>query len=115
MTDESFNQDFCEFLEFHLCKTFRKADDKALRRLWCDGVAWKHCSKKEINDKREINTIAWIGEDGQDEFEMKIKLGKYALRRYVRGTDMTDCIPDSDLADWIMIDIENRFVQIQLR
>lgn len=115
MTDESFNQDFCEFLEFHLCKTFRKADDKALRRLWCDGVAWKHCSKKEINDKREINTIAWIGEDGQDEFEMKIKLGKYALRRYARGKNLVDCIPPAGSTEWIDIDRINKLLIIELR
>lgn len=113
--EESFNQDFCEFLEYHLCETFRNSDEKAMRRLWCDGVLWKNISKKEVNDKRAIETRAWIGQDGQQDYEMRIKLGKYALRRYAKGTDMTDCIPDSNSVDWIIVDVENRFVQIELR
>ena len=113
--EESFSQKFTEFLEFHLCDTFRNSEKKEIRRLWCDGIVWNHYSKKSINDKREIETMAWIGQSGQDEFEMKIKFGKYSLRRYAKGTALNDCVPNSDSMDWIEIDIENRRIQLQLK
>lgn len=113
--DESFNEEFCDFLEFHLCDTFRNSDKKEIRRLWCDGIVWNHFSKKIVNDKREINTMAWIGQDGQDEYEIKIKFGKYSLRRYAKGTKMIDCIPSSDSMNWIEIDLESKSIEIQLK
>lgn len=112
---ESFNQEFCEFLEYHLCDTFRNSEQKEIRRLWCDGIVWNHSSKKFVNDKRAISTMAWVGKDGQDEFEMKIKFGKYSLRRYAKGTGIIDCIPDSNSMDWIEIDINEQWIEIQLR
>ena len=113
--DESFNEEFCDFLEFHLCDVFRNSDRKDIRRLWCDGIVLNHFSKKFVNDKREINTMAWIGQDGQDEYEMKIKFGKYSLRRYAKGTKMIDCIPSSDSMDWVEIDLERKTIEIQLK
>lgn len=86
-----------------------------MRRLWCDGVAWKHCTRKAVNDKREIDTTAWIGQEGQNDYRLKIRLGKYALRRYAKGTDMTNCVPDSTSTEWIDIDIENELLTIQLK
>lgn len=113
--DESFNQEFCEFLEFHLCDIFRNSDKKEIRRLWCDGIVLNYFSKKIINDKREINTMTWIGENGQGEFNMKIKFGKYSLRRYSKGTNMIDCIPSSNSTEWGKIDIENKSIEVQLK
>jgi len=113
--DESFNQEFCDYLEYHLSKIFRNSSDKAIRKLWCDGIIFGTFSKKEVNCKREINTTAWIGEDGQGEYEMKIKFGKYSLRRYAKGASMIDSIPDSNLAEWIDIDIENNQIELQLK
>lgn len=112
---ESFNEEFCLTLEYHLCSTFRNSDQKEIRRLWCDGIVCDQFSKKYVNNNREIETIAWIGEEGQNEYDMKIKFGKYSLRRYAKGTEMTDCIPESDLMDWVEININKKWIVVQLK
>ena len=82
---ESFNDEFCEYLEHHLCETFRNSRQKEIRSLWCDGIVYNYNSKRTVNNKRKIETMAWIGLEGQDEFKMIIKFGKYSLRRYAKG------------------------------
>lgn len=72
----SFSEDFCIYLEYHLSKTFKNFEDDELRRFWCDGVSMpaneKQLTAKSVNDTRKIVTKAWIGEDGQGEYEMTI-------------------------------------------
>lgn len=111
----SFNEDFCLHLEYHLGETFEKSNKAELKGFWCDGVLVKEISKKQINDKRVIETTAWIGKNGQEVYEMLIYLGKYSLRRCARGTSMIDCLPSSDSMDWINIDIEKHWIEIQLK
>lgn len=113
--EEAFNEKFCDFLEYHLCDTFRNSDKKEMRRLWCDGIVYNHNSKKQVNDKRQIETLAFIGQDGQEEYQMKIKFGKYSLKRYAKGTSLNDCVPNSGSMDWIEIDIENKRIEIHLK
>ncbi len=112
---ESFNENFCAFLESHLCKTFKNSEDKEIRRLWCDGVVCSQVSKKHVNNNRRIQTMAWIGQDGQTEYELTIEFGKYSLRRYARGTEMIDTVPNSDTMDWIELDIEKKTIMINLK
>lgn len=112
---ESFNQEFCDFLEFHLCDTFRNSEKKEIRWFWCDGVDYHHFDKKYVNDNRKIRTIAWIGQGGQDIYEMTIIFGKYSLRRYAKGTNMIDCVPDSDSMDWITLNVEEKKIEIRLK
>ena len=113
--EESFNEDFCKYLEYHLCDTFQKSGDKEIRKLWCDGVVWSHTTKKHVNDKRLIETTAFIGQNGQEEYRMRLKFGKFSLRRYAKGTSLKGCIPNSESMNWIVIDIENKYMEIQLR
>jgi hypothetical protein len=119
-TNESFNKEFCQHLEFHLCQTFANSSHQDLRRFWCDGVSWiprheSHITKKHVNDTRMIETQAWLGQTGQDVYEMTIRLGKYALRRYAKGKSLIDCIPSEESMDWVIIDPENRMIELQLK
>jgi hypothetical protein len=83
-----FNEDFCIYLEYHLSKTFKNFEDDELRHFWCDGVAIpaneQQLTAKSVSDTRKIVTKAWIGEDGQGEYETTISLGPKALSRYAR-------------------------------
>ena len=117
---DSFNEDFCTYLEKHLCDTFKNSKQEDLKSFWCDGISWdpipdSHLSKKNVNDTRKIVTTSWIGIDGQDEYEMIIKFGKYSLRRYASGTNLIDCIPDSANMDWIIIDTNNKTIDLRLK
>ena len=109
-----FNEEFCRNLEYHLEATFAKSNRKELKGFWCDGVLHKRIGKKQVNDKRTIDTIAWIGKDGQSEYEMRIHFGNKSLRRFAKGTSMIDCIPSMDKMDWINIDIGKRKIEIEL-
>lgn len=112
---ESFNEDFCVQLEYHLTRTFGNSEMKGF---WCDGIlmpAGIQLTKKRINDKRKIVTKAWLGFDGQGEYEMTIHFGQYSLRRYAKGTDLTDCLPSEDSLDWISLDQESKTIELKLK
>jgi hypothetical protein len=121
-TIESFNEDFCDYLEYHLCETFKNSvrEKEKLRGFWCDGVSQQpfidsQITKKSVNDTRKIETIAWIGKTGQEKYNMTIRFGKYSLRRYAKGASLIDCIPSDETMDWIDIDIENKIIEIRLK
>lgn len=127
---QSFNEEFCTHLEYHLGATFEKSNRENLKGFWCDGVSWfppfnKQITKKSVNDTRKIVTKAWIGKTesrsrkhskaGEGEYEMTIYLGKHSLRRYARGTSLIDCIPSDKNMDWVDIDIKMKTIAIRLK
>jgi hypothetical protein len=116
---ESFNEDFCVQLEYHLTRTFQNSEDKNLKGFWCDGVlmpfAESQLTKKSVNDTRKIVTKSWLGYDGQGEFEMTINFGQLSLRRYAKGSDLGDCLPSENSMDWVSLDIERKTIELQLK
>ena len=118
MGRESFNEDFCLFLEYHLSGTFANSEQNNIKWLWCDGVMMpfeNQLSKKYVNDNRKIITKAWIGHDGNSQYEMTIKFGRYSLRRYARGTSLESCVPSEEMMDWINIDTVNKTIELMLK
>lgn len=117
--ESPFNEEFCTQLESRLCKEFAESNDTELKSFWCDGVSWfptdNQLTKKQVNDNRKIITKAWIGKDGQGEYQATIHFGRKALSKYAKGLDLTTTIPElkSD-SDWLEIDIENKSVEIKL-
>ena len=117
--ETTFNEEFCTRLEFRLCREFTESDDAELKWFWCDGVSWfptdNQLTKKHVNDKRKIITKAWIGKDGQDEYQATIHFGKKALSNYAKGKDLIECIPDfENETEWIEIDIDKKTIDIKL-
>lgn len=115
-----FDEEFCTHLEYKLGETFQNSNIELIKAFWCDGISWHtspswQLSKKHVNDKRKIITKAWIGKDGQDEYEMIIQFGKYSLRRCAKGTKFLDCIPETDSMDWIEIDPKKKQITIFLK
>ncbi len=113
-------KDFCLHLEYQLCTTFRNSHQKGIEGFWCDGVAWLtsndlQLTKKHVNDTQKIETLAYIGKDGQEIYQMTIRFGKYSLRRYAQGKSLIDCIPREETMDWIDIDINKKTIELRLR
>ena len=112
------DQNFCEFLEFVLTKAFANSQDNLIKRLWCEGVllpqSEKEISKKHINDNRQIVTTAFIGESGQDKYQLTISLGKKALSRYARNLKIEECIPPATESYWYKIDTINKKLTVNL-
>lgn len=116
---ESFDEDFCLYLEYYISDIFHDSERPEIRTFWCDGILMPDndtLSKKYVNDKRRIQTDAWIGlKREQWLFRMTLHLGKYSLRRYARELDLKDCIPALDSLDWITVDFDNKTIDLQLR
>lgn len=112
------NQNFCEYLEFIICKAFKNSSDERIRSFWCDGISLLNeeriYSQKYINDNKRTNLRAYIGVDGQTEYKLILKFGKEALSRFSRNLSLKECLPKATETNWFEIDIEVNLIEIQL-
>jgi hypothetical protein len=112
------DQNFCEYLEHELCKAFEYSDNEQIKGFWCDGILLdqpdSYYSEKFVNDNRQITLKAFIGKDGQTEFEMTLKFGNKALSQYSRKMDIKACVPKPDKQNWFHVDTEQNKIEIQL-
>jgi hypothetical protein len=93
ITDTPFNEDFCTHLEYKL--NFEGLEDENVKGFWCDGVSHipadvKGLSRSKIEKDKEIKTKAWIGRDGQDEYEMTILFGGRSIEHYKNNRSLVD-------------------------
>jgi|694.fasta_scaffold02841_15 hypothetical protein len=113
-----FTNEFCVALEYYLSEVFKKSNDELTKGFWCDGVlvpsSEKQLEKKSVNDTRKIETIAFVGLDGQTPYELIVYFGKYSLRRYARGSGLDDCLPNLDEVSPITIDIKSKKIELYL-
>jgi hypothetical protein len=105
------NSDFCEFLAYKLGPAFEHSDNEEVRGFWCDGILLSEpdqsYSKKFINDNGQIILKAFIGKDGQIEYQLKLIFGRKALSRYARDLEISVCVPDPLTPVWFTIDVAN--------
>jgi hypothetical protein len=115
---EMIDQNFCDFLEYEICKAFKHSHNDAIKGFFCDGILLSEpdsqYSQKSVNDKRWVLLKAFIGQDGQTEYELTLKFGDKAASRYARALDMKACVPDADKQNWFHIDTIGRKIEIQL-
>jgi hypothetical protein len=119
-TDKSFNEDFCNHLEYRIGWSFKNTDQEELWDLWCDGVYPLDATDpqiKSVNATKKIEIIAYIvyGQDGGENYNMTIRLGECSLRRYAKGESLIECIPSNETMDWVDIDIENKIIELRLK
>lgn len=112
------DRDFCEFLEYEMCKVFEHSNNDEIKWFWCDGVLTDqpdiYYSQKFVNDNRQVKLKAFIGNDGQTEYELTLKFGNKALSRYTRNLDIKECVPNADKQNWFDIDTKRNKIEIQL-
>lgn len=112
------DQDFCEALEYTITVAFRHYDSEATKGFWCDGIVLSEPEAqylpKWINDNRQAHMKAFIGLDGQMEYDLLLKFGPQSLSRYARSLDITACIPKDGDAGWLNIDVAERRIEVQL-
>jgi hypothetical protein len=114
------DQDFCEFLEYRITKALKETANEDVRGFWCDGVLLPtnergHLALQHVKHHRKIVFKAFIGKDGQSEYELVVKIGNDALNRYTHNEDLKVCVPDIEDLSWFEIDTEKRRVWIQLK
>ena len=112
------DQEFCEYLEYEICRAFEHTDNEQIKGFWCDGVLLDQdenaYSQKTVNDTRQINLKAFIGKDGQTEYELVLKLGSKALSKYARNLDIRECLPGPDNLEFMVVDIERKRIEIRV-
>ncbi len=113
------NEQFCSYLEYHLSRTLAHSENELIRGFWCDGIlvplAASQIFRSSVIETRKIVTKAWIGKDGQGEYEMIIKLGKRSLNNYAQGINLQDCVPSENSMDWIEVNVDKQVIEIQLQ
>ena len=112
------DQAFCELLEYEICRALENSDLEEIKGFWCDGVLMSKpeaCySQKFINDNRQMEFKALIGKDGQTEYTLILKLGKYALRALARNRNITEHILFADKKTGFNMDVKSRQIEILL-
>lgn len=112
------DQEFCDFLEQAVSDALQQLDNDKTKGFWCDGILPSqpeiHYSTKYVNDNREVQFKAFIGKDGQTEYAMILKFGSKSLSRYTRDLTIQECIPGPDKENWVIIDIDNKIIEVQL-
>lgn len=71
-------------------------------------------SLKSVNDTKQVKLKAFIGRDGQTEYELTLKFGKKARSRYARNLGIDVCVPDTDDPDRFGIDTKGHRMEILL-
>jgi hypothetical protein len=122
--NNSFNEEFCTHLEFHLCSTFDSSALEELSGFWCDGVSWApyynpavntdHLSIGNVLKTKKITTRAKMGRSGQDFYEMTLLLGNKALHNYEQGLSLINCLPGEESMEWIELDIAHKKIELKL-
>ncbi|TFF33378.1 hypothetical protein [Mucilaginibacter psychrotolerans] len=114
----SFNAFFRSQLEYRLTYAFGNLDDNILKYFWCDGIYEPlinvDFTSRNITSIKKITTWAWIGTKGEHQYIMIIKLGRRSRRRALKGSDLSDCMPEADKFDWVDIDVVNQVITLQL-
>ena len=104
--------------EYKITAAFRNSPDDFLKRYWCDGVllpAFEYeYSKKHVNDNGKIILTAFIGIDGQDKYEIQLRIGEKALSKFAKGLDISDCIQDLETKDVFSFDSLQKQLLIEL-
>ena len=112
------DKDFCEFLEYAICKAFEHSDNDQIKGFWCDGILLNQddsfYSQKFVNDNKQVTLKAFLGKNGQTVYEMTLKFGNKSLSRYARNIDIKECVPSPHKPNWFNIDTDRNKIEIQL-
>ncbi|MDQ1855632.1 hypothetical protein [Chryseobacterium sp. WLY505] len=123
LNEPVFNLEFCSHLEWSL--DFKNIENENIKyyakSFWCDGISHlpedsKSLLYHNIEKKRQIITKAWIGYNGNEIYEMKIKFGKKAIENYKNNKSLIECIPgNNENPNWIQLFMEDKKIEIQLK
>jgi len=112
------DENFCVFLEYTICEAFEHSENEQIKGFWCDGILLNQSeytySQKFVNDNRQVKLKAFIGKDGQTEYELILRFGRKALSRYARNLDIKECVPSPEDSFFFDIDTKHKRIEIQL-
>ena len=111
-------QDFCNYLEYQVSAALATSSDPTKLGWWCDGIllpaATDAYAPQRINSTKQVVTRAWLGKTGQEPYDMTIRFGPKAVRQYMRGNALEECVPSPENANWIGLDERTKAAVIDL-
>jgi len=102
---------FCSLLEWSL--KFNELKNESVHHFWCDGIT--EFSTKEALENGQVTTKAWIGHDGQGDYQMTIIFGQKFIETLRSGGNMIECIPNEDANTWVEIEPELNRITVKLK
>lgn len=112
-------KEFCDYLEYEVCKYLKCSNDKIANKFWCDGVmpsmSSLYYSKEYVKTQKEIILKAFVGIDGQTEYDLILKLGIVALDKYLLDENIEACFYDYSQIGVFNINVERKRIEIQLK
>jgi hypothetical protein len=103
---EIFEHDFCNFLEYRICKFFNESNSEHTKGFWCDGVIFE-----TMIDKTAIFT-AFAGKNGQVKYKLNLHFGETSLSLIAKKSDIQSCIPASFCADAFTVDTNRKQINL---
>ena len=103
-------RELCLNLERRITRELSGFDDADVRRMWCDGIALYELHEDESG--RYLSGTAWIGNDGQTEMQLKLRVPPTTAEGGNIG--WADLLPPLHLTEWIFVDVKKKLVEIDL-
>jgi hypothetical protein len=119
------SRSFCEYLEWQISGALGNAQEKSLRRYWCDGVLdpeWEDdYLPVHVSKSRQIRARAWIDEGRtkgqnatQQVYQLILHLGPKSFEAYMQGRKLKRFIPTGDNDKWVSIFPAEQIIEVQL-
>jgi hypothetical protein len=100
--------EFWTRLEMRVCREFEGLQQKEFCALWCDGFRAATFFPHEMGSR--IVGRAWIGKDGQGEWEFEL-----IVRRAIEAweeVNWDELLPGEDVTGWMSVNLERKLMKI---
>lgn len=109
---------FCEYLENEICKAIQIYPTNETKDFWCGGVLlsepFNTYTTDYIIENKQVLLKAYVGKNGQEEYDLILKFGELALSYQAKNMDIINCLPNIELTNWLSIDTNKKTIVIHL-
>ena len=112
-------------LEQRISFAFSNAPNKSLRGYYCDGILAPEWAEDwrpaHVRQTRQIVLRAWLNEGQQKHqpaaqrpYRLRLRPGPHALAAYLRGHELTRCLPACADGSTVLLDPDNQLIDVLL-
>ncbi len=105
-----FERDFCDLIEYQICRFFEQCKRNEIKGYWCDGVIFE-----TMLDQKTACFTAFVGKNGQERFKLFLHLGNISSLLYEQCNSLQSCVPEVDKENTFNVDITRKQMNIYLR
>ena len=112
------DNEFCSTLEYAIRRVLSATENDTTKGFWCDGVMTsghdEYYSADSVKGSKCLILTAFVGQDGQTAYELMLHFGPIALRNYIDGLSLEECIPSPLGPHSFSIDPDSKRIAIHL-